>query len=66
MESKNLTNFTLIWFIKSNGPRHEKTCLQSFADNKAAVKPAHLCSLIRAFVIRVLESIISKLGTREF
>ena len=32
-----------------NGPRREKTCL---ANNTGAVQPAHLRSLISAFVIR--------------
>ena len=34
-----------------------------FANNKDADQPAHLQSLIRAFVIHLLGSIISKLGT---
>ena len=36
-----------------------------FAKNKGADQPAHPRSLISAFVIRLLESIISKLATRE-
>ena len=42
-----------------------KTCLRRFANNTGADQPAHLCSLISAFVIRVLENTISKLATRE-
>ena len=47
------------------GPRCEKTCLWRFANNKGPDQPAHLGSLIRAFVIRFLESIICKLATGE-
>ena len=37
-----------------------------FVNNKDADQPAHLCSLISAFVIHLLESIIFKLATSEF
>ena len=47
------------------GPRREKTCLRGFANNTAADQPAHLRSLISAFVIRFMESIICKLATGE-
>ena len=47
------------------GPRREKTCLPGFANNKDANQPAHSRSLISAFVIRLLESIISKIATSE-
>ena len=43
-----------------NGLRREKTCLPGFANNTGADQPAHPRSLISAFVIRLLESIISK------
>ena len=43
------------------GPRREKTCLPWFAKNKGEDQPAHRRSLISAFVIRVLETIISRL-----
>ena len=46
-------------------PRSEKTCLLGFANNKAADQPAHPHSLISAFVIRFLESIMCKLATGE-
>ena len=46
-------------------PRREKTCLWRFANNIGADQPAHSCSLISAFVIRFLESIICKLATGE-
>ena len=49
----------------NNGPRREKTCLQGFANNTGADQPAHPRSLISAFVIRFVESIICKLATDE-
>ena len=47
------------------GPRCEKTCLWGFVNNKDADQPAHLRSLISAFVIGLLESTISRLATSE-
>ena len=47
-------------------PGREKTCLRGFANNKGADQPAHSPSLISAFVIHLLESIISKFATSEF
>ena len=41
------------------------TCLQRFANNTVADQPAHLRSLISAFVVRFLESFICKLATGE-
>ena len=46
-------------------PRREKTCLQGFAYNTGADQPAHSRSLISAFFICFLESIICKLATGE-
>ena len=43
------------------GPRREKTCLRWFENNTVADQPAHPRSLISAFVIRVLETIMSRL-----
>ena len=40
-------------------PGHEKTCLMSYANNKGADQPAHSRSLISAFIVRCLDSIIS-------
>ena len=40
-------------------PGHEKTCLMSYANNKGADQPAHPRSLISAFVVSCLDSIIS-------
>ena len=39
-------------------PGHEKMCLMLYANNKGADQPAHLRSLIRAFIVRCLDSII--------
>ena len=47
------------------GPRHKKTCLWRFANNTGVDQPAHPRSLISAFVIRFLISIIGKLATGE-
>ena len=54
-------NFEIAAF--SFGPRREKTCLRGFANNTGADQPAHPNSLISAFVIHFLESIISRLTT---
>ena len=43
----------------------KETCLRGVANNKGAEQPAHPRSLIRAFVIRFLESIICELGTGD-
>ena len=40
-------------------PGHEKMCLMSYANNKGADQPAHPRSLISAFVVSCLDSIIS-------
>ena len=47
------------------GPRREKTCLRGFANNTGADQPAHTHSLICPFVVRFLESIISRFATSE-
>ena len=41
-----------------NGPRHAKTCLMPYANNKGAGQPAHPRSLISTFVVRCLDSIM--------
>ena len=51
--------------VTSYGPRREKPCLPWFANNKGPDQPAHPHSLISAFVIRLLESIIYRLATSE-
>ena len=47
------------------GPQHEKTCLLGFANSTGADKPVHPPSLISAFVICFLKSVICKLATGE-
>ena len=47
------------------GPLREKTCLRWFANNTGADQSTRMRSLISAFVIRFLESIIFKLDTGE-
>ena len=45
--------------IKPFEPGQEKTCLMSYANNKSADQPAHPRSLIGAFVVRCLGSVMS-------
>ena len=47
------------------GPRRKKTCLREFANNKGADQPVHSRSMISTFIVRSLESNISKLATDE-
>ena len=49
-----------------NEPQREKTCLRGCANNKGADQPAHPRSLICAYVIRFLGSIIVNLLQRKF
>ena len=50
---------------KTDGPRARKPVFGGFENNTGANQPAHLRSLISAFVIRLLESIICKHATGE-
>ena len=50
----------------SDGPRREKTCFRGAANNKGADQPAHPRSLISAFVIRSLQSVISTSKNSNF
>ena len=50
-------NFVVI----SYGPQRDKTGLPGFGNNIGTDQPAYLGRLVSAFVIRLLESIISKL-----
>ena len=61
---KDMSQHMRFWCIRF-GPRREKTCLGGFATNKGADHPAYLRRLFSAFVISILESIISKLATGE-
>ena len=40
-------------------PGHEKMCLMLYANNKGADQPAHPHSLISAFIVRCLDSVMS-------
>ena len=40
------------------GRGHAKMCLMAYANNKGAGQPAHPRSLISAFVVRCLDSVI--------
>ena len=47
-------------------PCHEKTCLLNIcANSKGADQPAHQHSVINAFVVRNLESIITSAAVRQ-
>ena len=46
-------------------PGHAKICLMPYANNKGADQPAHPRSLISAFVVRSLDSIISLISRSE-
>ena len=45
-------------YITLNEPHHGKTCLMPYANNKGTDQSAYPRSLISAFVIRCLDSII--------
>ena len=55
----NIVMETFCMYHKYSEPGHEKMCLMSYANNKGADQPAHPRSLISAFVVRCLDSIIS-------
>ena len=57
--------FLIILTLSSYGSRHEKRCLQGFANNKGPDQPVHPRSLISAFVIRLLKSVTSRLAFSE-
>ena len=46
-------------FKEIHEPGHEKMCLMSYANNKGADQPAYPRSLISAFIVRCLDSIMS-------
>ena len=47
------------------GTRREKPCLRGFGNNNSADQPAHPRSLISAFVILFLKSVVSELAIGE-
>ena len=52
-------------FSLTSGPGHAKMCLMPYANNKGADQPAHPRSLISAFIVRSLDSIISLVSRAE-
>ena len=52
-------SYDVAHLINTCEPGHEKMCLMSYANNKGTDQPPHPCSLISAFVVRCLDSIIS-------
>ena len=52
-------------YRETNEPGHEKTCLMSYANNKGADQPAHPRSLISAFVVRCLDSVMSVISVSK-
>ena len=52
-------NSRLKLIFNTNEPGHEKTCCMSYANNKDADQPVHPRSMISAFVVRCLESVMS-------
>ena len=52
------TNLHLFFHTSLFQPHHEKTCFMPYANNKGADQPARMRSLIRAFVVCCLYSII--------
>ena len=50
---------TLLFYYAIHVSRTMRKCVMSYANNKGADQPAHPRSLISAFVIRCLDSIIS-------
>ena len=54
-----MDNSQRITALKISEPGHKKMCLMSYVNNKGADQPAHPLSLISAFVIHCLDSIIS-------
>ena len=65
MSNHNTMASTSDSVLNPYGPRREKTCLWRFVNNKGADQPAHPCRLIRAFIIHLLENIISLLAPSE-
>ena len=53
-----MINWTLFTNTKIIGPWREKAYIRWLENNKAADQPARMRSLIRDFVIRLLESIM--------
>ena len=59
------TSQSLMEICIGDEPGHEKTCLMSYATNKGADQPAHPRSLISAFVVRCLDSVMSQVSVTK-
>ena len=59
ISSWKFSNISVLKSQKTYDPGHEKMCLMSYANNKGADQTANPHSLISAFVVRCLDSIIS-------
>ena len=57
-QKQNAVEKNLYIHMYIHEPGHEKTCLMSYANNKGADQPAHPRSLISAFVVRCLDSVM--------
>ena len=55
----------LLHLLHAYEPGREKTCLMSYANNKGADQPAHPHSLISAFVVRCLDSVMSPVSVTK-
>ena len=58
-------DLTIVFLCLLYEPRHEKTCLMPYANNKGADQPAHSHSLISTFVVHFLDSIVPVLAKPE-
>ena len=64
--SSYIVRHKILQFENILEPRRAKNCPRGFANKTGADQPAHPRSLISAFVIRLLESFISRLATSQF
>ena len=62
IHSCSFSQYNQLFYIK---PCHEKTCCMPYANNKGADQPAHPRSLISAFVVHCLDSIIPLISISE-
>ena len=58
-------SFVISAFVIIHEPGHEKTRLMSYATNNGADQPAHPRSLISAFVVRCLDSVMSLVSVNK-
>ena len=58
LDTKRLLFCSIYFSIEAYEPGHEKMCIMQYAKNKGADQPAHLRSLISAFVVRCQDRMI--------